>query len=489
MKKNNMAGIFSYKITEYVAAFVGIFMLYLLFFFAGVKDNMNSARSFMIIEYAVLAGAAYYLKRKNLFTHKIAIEFIFIAGMILGVGNMLGTSIFDKGFDQGAISTSARGHFGYILNIVEGHLPQGNAEQYYQPPLFHFLSAIFVRLGMVLSKNNAEQSIQFAQIVNASVYCFMMIAFKNFICDIELSKQSQKYVALLVAAFPNYMLMGLRGNNDMLATFFMLLCIINTYRWYKNRDMKTIVCLALSFGLGMMSKISVGLMAVITGPVMIYCLVKDFRVKKYKDIVLQLAVFAVICFPIAMWYPIRNLILFDQPLNYVQRLDENIPIYRGNTEWYKRFIAFNPIRLIKNPFFQYPEGNNIFEYLLQTSIYSEYAYENNAVMGSIFMLVNIITVIASLVSMAVVVIKGKTIKKGFRFGFLALWIVLMASYIQFNISYPYLCTANFRYIGLTMITGAIYIGYAMQITENKNICRALKLVTLAFVVCSVAIYI
>ncbi len=489
MKKNNVAGIFSYKITEYVVAFVVVFVLYLLFYFTGLKNNMDAVRSLMIIEYAALAGMAYYLKRKNLFTHKTAIEFIFIAGMILGVGNMLGTHIFDKGIDQGALTTNARGHFGYILNIIEGHLPQNNGEQFYQPPLFHFVSSIFVKLGMSLSKNNIELSIQFTQIVNASVYCFMMIAFKNFIGEIGLSEKSQKYVALLVAAFPNYMLMGLRGNNDMFATFFMLLCVINTYRWYKNRDMKTIVCLAFSFGLGMMSKISVGLMAVITGPVMIYCLVKDFRAKKYRDIVLQLAVFAVICIPLAMWYPIRNLILFDQPFNYVQRLKEDIPIYRGNTEWYKRFFGFNPIRLIKDPFFHYPEGDNVFEYLLKTSLYSEYAYKNNAVMGSVFMFVNIITVIASLASMVAVAVKGKTITKELRFGLLALWIVSMAAYIQFNISYPYLCTADFRYVALTTVVGAIYIGYAMQITENKNICRALKLVTLAFVVCSVAMYI
>lgn len=489
MKKRDNTGIFNYKITAYIIALVSVFLLFVLFYISGLKDNFNTARSFMIIEYAALAGAAYYLKRKNLLTQKRIVDFIFIAGMILGVGNMLGTSIFDKGYDQGAISPLARGHFGYILNIIEGHLPTGNEEQYYQPPLFHFVSSLFVRVGLSITDGNTDEAIRFIQIANCSFYCFFMIAVRRFLDEIELGVKSKLYTAALIASFPNFFLMGLRGNNDMFATFFMLLCVINTYRWYKKRDMKTIVCLALSFGFGMMSKISVGLMAVVTGPVMIYCLVKDIRVKQYKNTILQLAVFAVICFPIAMWYPIRNLILFDQPLNYVQRLSEDIPIYRGNVEWYKRFLAFNPIRVIRDPFFHYPNGDNIFEYLLKTSLYSEYAYDNNAVMGSLFMLVNIITVIASLISMVAVAVKGKSIDRKFRLGFAVLWLIIMASYIQFNVAYPHLCTANFRYIAITAFIGAVYIGYAMQTIENKNIRGALKLITLAFVVCSVAVYI
>lgn len=73
-----------------------------------------------------------------------------------------------------------------------------------------------------------------------------------------MKEKYQPFVMAVIAFHPNFFLMGLRGNNDMFATFFLVFCIINTYRWYKNRDMKTIILLALSFGLGMMSKISVG---------------------------------------------------------------------------------------------------------------------------------------------------------------------------------------------------------------------------------------
>ena len=70
--------------------------------------------------------------------------------------------------------------------------------------------------------------------------------------------------------------------------------------------MKTIVMLAFSFGLGMMTKISVGTIALFTGGVMIYCVVKDFKQKKYKEIICQLAVFAVICLPLGMWYSVET---------------------------------------------------------------------------------------------------------------------------------------------------------------------------------------
>lgn len=104
---------------------------------------MYAARALIICVWIALGIYAFRLKRKDRLTPNTILAIITAAGMALGVGNMLGTSIFDKGYDQGYISASARGHFGYILNLVEGHLPNGMEEQYYQPPLFHFAASIF----------------------------------------------------------------------------------------------------------------------------------------------------------------------------------------------------------------------------------------------------------------------------------------------------------------------------------------------------------
>lgn len=154
----------------------------------------------------------------------------------------------------------------------------------------------------------------------------------------------------IVAFFPTFYQMGGRLNNDMAVTFFMFLCIVNTYRWYRKRDMKTVVYIALCFGLGMMSKISCGIMALFTGMVMLVVLYEEFKNKNAKQIIIQFVVFAAVCVPLALWYPVRNYILFDQPFNYVPRIEENNFVYRGNVSWTERLFSFSSVDLAKQPF-------------------------------------------------------------------------------------------------------------------------------------------
>ena len=484
MKKSKIC---EYKLTEYVIAFLSVFILFMLTWCLKLKNNMNAMHSCMIIAEACLFIYAFYLKKKENLDAKKLLSIIMYAGMIIGVGNMLGTHIFDKGYDQGSISSAAKGHFGYILNLIEGHLPRDNGEQYYQPPLFHFIASFFVRFGQMCTGGNDEDAMQFVQIVNGSVYCFLLIAVKNFIVDIKAEKK-YFWVMLITAFHPSFMLMGLRGNNDMLATFFIVLCLTNTYKWYVKRDMKTIIVLAFSFGLGMMTKISVGTIAILTGIVMIYCLVKDFKQKQYKKIICQLAVFAVICLPLGMWYPIRNLVLFNQPLGYVQMLPTNIPIYKGDIAWYKRFFGFDIIDLLKKPFFYYPDGYSIPIQVIKTSMFAEVKYESNLFMCSILVLVNIITIITAVVSAVYVGVKGKNCDKKIRVGALAMWIIIMVSYVQFNVQYPHLCTADFRYIAITAPLGAVFMSEAICCTNNIKIKKIIKAVMLAFAICVASIY-
>ena len=484
MKKSKIC---EYKLTEYVIAFAAVFASFMLSWLFKIKNNMSTMRSFMIISEMILLIYTVYLKKKDELDSKKILEIIMIAGMIIGIGNMLGTHIFEKGYDQGFVRSDAKGHFGYILSLTEGHLPQDYAEQHYQPPLFHFLASIFVRLGQVCTNGNNEDAIQFTQIVNCSAYCFLLIAVKNFI--IELKAEKKYFWFMLIVAFqPAVMLMGLRGNNDMLAMFFIVLCLINTYRWYVKRDMKTIVMLAFSFGLGMMTKISVGTIALFTGGVMIYCVVEDFKQKKYKEIICQLAVFAVICLPLGMWYSVRNFILFDQPFGYVQVLPINDPIYTGNVEWYKRFFDFNIIELIKHPFSLCPEGHSIPIQVVKTSAFAESKYNDNVFASSIFVIVNLITIITSIVSTFYVVIKGKVCDNKIRFGAFIVWLIIVVSFIQFNIQYPYLCTADYRYITITALLGALFMNEAMYCTNNVKVKNTLKIIMLAFVVCVLSVY-
>ena len=483
-----------YRIFEYLLTFLAVIIIYILSGIFDIKNDEAAVKPIMTTALILLVCYGFFIARKGKLDCNRLTTLIVIAGMIMGIGYCIYSDVLIRGHDNGSLSVDATGHLAYILNLYEGRLPDSNSYQFYHPPLVHLLSSIVMRIAAAFTGGNINDAAQYIQIVNCSAYCFMLLAFKNFITEIELKEEYQPLVMTIIAFFPNYYFMGGRANNDMFSLYFFLLCVINTFRWYRDRDFKSIVFLALSFGLGMMSKISCGVIALFTGSIMIYCLVKAIKTNKYRAIVLQLAIFAAICFPLALWFPIRNYVLFDQPLNYVVPLGENHPIYTGNVEWYRRFFEFSLIDMLKNPFFQFPGGYSIPEHVVRTSMFGEWSFGEDNLMCQALLVINVLMIVISTVSMIYVVVDGKELSKRFRFGLFAVWAISFGSFIQFNIAYPYMCTADFRYIGITGITGAVFIGYALQTLEKRNltcksiICKISKILVALFAATSMSVF-
>ena len=59
-----------------------------------------------------------------------------------------------------------------------------------------------------------------------------------------------------------------------------------------------------------------------------------------------------------------------------------------------------------------------------------------------------------------------------NYGLFFAWLCQMISYIAFNIDFPFSCTMDFRYIPITVIIGAIFIGkFSNQIENGNKVCR------------------
>ncbi len=474
MKKFDFRKIWKYKISEYIFTFAAVTLVFIACMKLGIKNDEIKTAFLMAAALIAVGVYMFCLYRKKSLTAGKVIQCVVICGMIMRAGYMIYTHMFTRGHDLGAFDITgdgADGHLSYIMNLAKNNsLPPTNENQFYHPPLFHFLASLFVRLGTVFYPEDFYKAFEYAQIVNCAASCFMLTALKNFLGELELKEKYQIYALAITAFFPNLYFMGGRLNNDMLSVFFMLLCVINTYRWYKKRDMKTMIFLALSFGLGMMSKISCGSIAIFTAPVMLYCLFKEIRSKNMggiKAVIIQLFVFALICFPLALWYPVRNYLLFEQPLDYVHYLGKSSFVYTGNIPWYKRFFEFSVPRLFGQPFANVGEDYSIPMYIMRTSIFGEFKFDKPV--GIIWLLIsaNLLVIAVSFVS-AVFVLKSKKIKKEYKIGLTSLWIILMLSYLSFNAGYPFMCTADFRYILLTEAIGAVFIGYAAQLTDEKK---------------------
>ncbi len=481
-----------YTPPDYIIVFLCVFALFAVSIATGIKDNETLIKLFMT---AALLGVGVYAFRrysKNKLTVSDIIGIIVAAGSIMRIGYCLYTNFYIRNHDFGMLDANDAGHGMYILKLAEGHLSTANDGQDYHPPFFHMIAAVFYNIGE-LFYGDIEKAFSLAQSVNCTASCYMLMVFRGFLNEISLKDRYKILAAAIVAVFPQFMLMAGGMNNDMIVTLCMLLCIINTYRWYKNRDMKTIILLALSFGIGMMTKTSCAAMAIVTGPVMIYCLVKDFKKREFKAIIKQLAVFAVISIPLGMWYPIRNYILFDQPLASISPAIGEL--YRGNVPWYERFFDISLVSLFKQPFANAFTDTSILMYIIRSSLFDEYTFPGMEAAAGMLNIINLCMIIISLAAMIYVLIKYKELDKKFRYGFFMIWIALFGSYVYLNIASPFMCSADFRYIPLTTVMGTVYIAYAMQLAdagENKALIYLSKfaeLVSIIWCVMCVAAYI
>ena len=218
----------------------------------------------------------------------------------------------------------------------------------------------------------------------------------------------------------------------------------------------------------MMTKLSGAMIALFIAPVFIWVMVKKLRVKQGADIFAQFGVFISISVPLGLWYSIRNFVLFGQPFGYVPKIGTNSNLYCGGHTIVERLLSF-PLDGVLNPLYCQPRGDyNLWIYVLKCSVFGEYKYDAPAFLASALLLANAGLIVLSLIAMVYVMVSCKQLDKFMRFGLFSIWIVQMASFILFNIQYPFGCTMDFRYIIPTCIVGAIYIGIALDHWKSKN---------------------
>jgi hypothetical protein len=100
-------------------------------------------------------------------------------------------------------------------------------------------------------------------------------------------------------------------------------------------------------------------------------------------------------------------------------------------------------------------------------LFNEYSF-GNVVIALFAVICNFVLIVVSIVSLLI------SAKRKYRiFGFptyiLGLfWFVQMLFFVYFNICYPFGCTMDFRYIPLTVVCGAAFVGLFLQkINDGK----------------------
>ena len=150
----------------------------------------------------------------------------------------------------------------------------------------------------------------------------------------------------MIAFHPSFILFSGSINNDVLSVAFLLGAVLWTLKWYEKQTWEGILKIALYMGLGMMTKLSVALAAFPIGAVFLVVLVRRCKAKNWR-IFGQYGAFLGICAPLGLWYPIRNLVRFGVPLNYVQEMSVKSDQYLGDQSFLSRALDFSPHQVAK----------------------------------------------------------------------------------------------------------------------------------------------
>lgn len=503
-KRNNRMGV--------ISLFAACVLFSLLNIFPGWKGDLYRPNQILML-ILIIAFLIFYLivfSRNKDFTYR---DFIFLAfsfGFILRLVYCFETDFYvrqhdlDVGYDTG--------HFAYIMRMfnIEG-LPEVNVEnswQFYQPPVWHVICALFLRIQTILG---VKLEIAFENLQMISLFCsssIMLLSLRLFKM-FSLSKKSLCIAFSIVAFHPTFIILSGSINNDVLALTISLVSVILALRWYRRPSFKRIIFLALSIGFSMAVKLSAGLISL--GVATLFA-IKLFG-KEYKNklnLILQFTSFGVICVPLALWWQIRNLILFDVPITFVPMLKDTNPQYVGNYSVLERLFDFSsisngvyPARITKAQLFDYFDYN-IPLTSLKTSVFGEYYLGHGSKALSpfanlLFACAVLITVFA-IIGAVLTLISMKKWKNSCNFGqdefifTIICALTLVISHVKFCFEFAHFCTMDFRYIALCIVFGALYVGLLVKESKKYNkifgkiTLYALSVTVGVFIVSSFAIY-
>ena len=219
----------------------------------------------------------------------------------------------------------------------------------------------------------------------------------------------------------------------------------------------------------------------------------------FQNLIKQFVFFALLVFPLGMWFPLRNLVLYGTPITYVFAISST-----ANQD-VSMYSALQRMLLPSKELLQYPylvQGEEVNDYniilaLTKSGLFDDRDFGSDylTLTGRImlltsFVLILLITVCALIEVFNIVAEKGD--KKRFGTEHISLWlisIVLIASEVSFCFSYPVVCTEAFRYIAPVIVPAAVWSGRLMMESGDPKSNKAYKVLStsLTIVVCAFVI--
>ena len=246
------------------------------------------------------------IKKENIITYAI---------LLLGVVARVVACVLASPTEFQHDVTFESGHFDYAKYIYKNwHLADTNYYEFAQPPINAYMQAIVMKIASFLKSSHTGlmQLYSYSKFLTLIYSILTLIIIYKIIKEFDLPSFAKNLFLGIMALYPGLIIMTTQYSNDALGYMFFYLSILLGIKWAKEKKLSTIIFLALTIGLGMLTKVSVGLVAFIIGPMMIAVLVKSICQKdnvikgnvvksvSTKQIIIQLVIFGLIVFSLGL---------------------------------------------------------------------------------------------------------------------------------------------------------------------------------------------
>lgn len=476
-----------------------LFLIYITFMIAicslyYLKNIFNPCHLFSTILIIFNIISIIILKKLKVYKEKYGIFFAFLSILAIGIGYISYTPFWARQHDSRSFENyEFGGHFGYIGYIFyNNHLPTGSPIDYwcfFNPPLFYIISAIFMKLQSLLNFT-IEQGLENLQILSLIYTTIFNIFVYKILKEINI-KKSIIFLILFVGLSPAMIIMSGSLNNDILSIMLSTIAIYYTIRWYKTDSLKDLIIIAFAISLAIMTKISTALIAIAIAFVFLTKVIQNKKeIKKY---IKYFSIFAIISLPIGLWFPIKNLVLYNVPLTYVQSVDLDNDANISDHSVFERIFKISRGHLdsINVDMSKENAEYNLLITTLKSYLVDEHIdYSENSILKVCIPLIFWISIgimILFIINLIYILKNYKEINNNWILFFLLLFVLEIISYLKFCFDFPFTFTMNFRYIVPTLISYSVITGLVCE--YNKKLYYLNNIALGIFSILSVLIFI
>ena len=431
--------------------------------------------------------------RKKL-SFKTLLISILIIGLLTRLSYLYATQYDVRQNDTISINNDA--HYDYALSFfLTGKLPNHHIHmddiyQFYHPPLNAFICGMWMRivepfyLGIY---NVTDPHIYFQSCGVIMTFCTFMTSIV-IIKAIKLMNPSRNTFflgAIFAMFFPRFIQFSMQLNNDTITLFFSTLACYFTLKWFIRQKDKNIfeskaeiaydwlyiLLSALFIGLAMMTKLAAATICLGIGFCMAWAFIRKCIKKEKKAIINmvgEFVVFLAICAPLGLWHQVYMHENYGMPYLYVfDRLNSDLSVSDVNP-FFRFFIPISFHDIGNGLFASAFNDYNIFTYAVKTALYGEFTYNVGGQMSFLLFVSAYLIIIFSLVNGIYRYVKTKHMNGYFELFSISLFIGIIIMFLYSNISMPYGCTMDFRYIPTIVFPFTMTLCYNQEYMSSVN---------------------